>query len=415
MYRRDERFRNVSFPTLAYSYFTHAPPTPPNTFHTCLEHNGSVYSWRGKKAKKDYFGWIPPNDFELEQYKFEFRELGRIETEKYYTPIANHRVVYSGFPAFFTPLTVAVLRNHAHALQSRASAALSQAQMEAYETANGPDCPGLTWVAEAGETASWAADILRSFWKIVKRIKLSEVDAVLTSAKSLSKRRPKASGKSPNLDLADSKVADKWLEYRYAITPLALQLEEIVQLLVEERSEKLETQSGFVENIDELTVDTVTRDLTSCKLYAKHDVQAIVRGACKLYPSAMRQETDYGFTPWDAISAAWEITRLSFVIDWFVNVGLWIGAHRPGGAVIRYQSNTSVISVREMFDVSRYEVYQPYSVQRFEPCKWSQSYNIVIRSTEVELPELPRFNIEALSLQRKLDAVALITKLLRRK
>lgn len=119
-------------------------------------------------------------------------------------------------------------------------------------------------------------------------------------------------------------LSSKWLEYRYGWTPLAYSLYEAAEnlrkkvqdeeLLVKARASQTRSVTG-----------TLTTGTYGTQSYKQHSLTE---------KSSCRQEIGYRFRPpppalqqianWTSLNPlmiAWELTPLSFVADWFVNVG----------------------------------------------------------------------------------------------
>lgn len=371
----------------------------PRTFYNATERQ--VSSYRGPRQAKDPYGWVPPNNFGLIKYEYEVKEGGAL-TWNDKTGTINGTMSAHAIQCFVPGTLLDPSTNYAGIVGFElAREALYQAQLEAWADANDSDCPGLVWLAEGKETVSWLRDICKG----VKRAIIS-YDARMKTIQSVKDVKRKT-----------DQAASAWLQFRYAITPLALQIEDAIELL-SEKKRKLETITGYVKK----TVSEVSSqsDYTyynrKWRVFRKKTIQ--YRGAAKLYPSALKPEFDWGFTPFDAIIAYWNVMKLSFVVDWFVNVGSFLGAYRPGGAEIAHQSNTLIYDIR-IENHSEMIWGSPGWTQSYSPEQTVETVCILERTTDITKPKLPTFNVEALSLLRQCDAVSLLfgalTQFLRKK
>lgn len=361
---------------------------------------GTVWSWRGKRRERDEFGFLAPNEFSL--LKATFAASGGSLTQVYTHPtsgqyVANYNeLLFTAAirpPEFNHNVTVPTVESFG----SEAHHALIQAQAEAWSRANGPDIPGATWIVEAKETAVWLKSLATSMHKVTTRYEqvVQELRQRLKNEKSLLKRE----------------LSSAWMQYRYAVTPLVLQTEEALDLLKGQKKE-LKAITGFVKAKRRTDDNSYPLDWGSIHFNISTEDTLSFRGACKLYPAAQREAMDYGLQPYDLLSAAWELVRLSFVLDWFIDIGGFISMHRPGTCQVKYQSNTIVTEEKT---VSKATSLGPYS-QKDVP-EWDISFTdekavrkrvYVNRDTSVFKPTLPYWNMETLSLMRQIDAAALL-------
>lgn len=354
----------------------------------------TVYSWRGKRRVKDAYGWIPPNDFELIKTSYRHDGGGKV-TNKYYTYRFDfdqcYGLAYIKWPAIQPDAPILGPTDFG----PEGLHALYQAQQEAWAEANGPDCPGLLWIGESRETLNWIRDIIHGVVKATVRLK-SGLNAL----------------NGTKLRLAD-RTASLWLQYRYAVTPLALQLEEAMSLLSEKRRE-LKTVTGYVKRKERISKYRNYDSSDLFYIYLDTEEYLDFRGACKLYPVALRDNFDWGFKPIDALSTALELMKLSFVLNWFIDIAGFLAQYRPGDAEIAYQSNTRVMEIVKTVEIGATGHYGgPQWDCQYEPEKATYTQTWVKRDTAVEKTVLPAFNVEALTLVRKLDSVALAFQILK--
>lgn len=380
---------------------------------TYNEEAGEVRSWRGKRRVVDSYGWIPPNEFELRKSSFvhglssiivsdDDPPMGQliqvaIDNGRYYQANVDQHALLCMYklpeiqPDVNIPLADTFGKMGEHALK--------QAQAEAWDEANSPDCPGLTWIGESKETLIWIKDIVSGVLRATIKYKSG-----IRRLRSLKQSAEKTADRAASL----------WLQYRYAVTPLALQLEEAIGLL-KDRKRELVTITSYTKR--KKLVESTKRDFTWSQLHMRVTTEEYLdfRGACKLYPTAIRDSFDWGIQPYDVVLTALELTKLSFVLEWFIGIGTWLGSYRPGDAKIAYQSNTSIVNViREVKTELLYHTYDPRFVEvSYVPEMATYTRTMVKRTTEVERPLLPAFNVEALSLMRQLDAVSLAFQMLK--
>lgn len=199
----------------------------------------------------------------------------------------------------------------------------------------------LTEVMELPETVRYLINILGTAVTAFKAAKGREVEV-----RKLYRNR-KQTLKSAK-ELADA-VASVWLQYRYAISPLAYSIEDIQETLLSMKAkygkynEKSVSSINFPETLEfrgsSAVWHLVTNDSSAtvrCFIKRKYDPQDII-------------DTLYGLLKVNPFSTAWELIPLSFVADWFVNVGDYITAltsHQP------HTQQVSTVSIKLEGNVS---------------------------------------------------------------
>lgn len=117
-------------------------------------------------------------------------------------------------------------------------------------------------------------------------------------------------------------IGAKWMAYRYAVMPIVYSYREISQML----SEKETLFRTFRAKRTVLPKIRVPHNPSS--LYIRKDTsgQVTVRSTVKMgfTAASVSSASRVSFNPF---VTAWELTTLSFVVDWFLNVGDFIVAH----------------------------------------------------------------------------------------
>lgn len=138
----------------------------------------------------------------------------------------------------------------------------------------------------------------------------------------------------PKSGVAASVLANNWLKYRYGIAPLLSLLNDTIVVGSRIRTRR-ETSRGFSSvSGGPVQVDTVVNG-------GFHNVTGT---SVKTWSSSIRAGilyeykdfgNKYGFSLGAIPRAAWELTTLSFVMDWFANTGEFIGALTPRTSIVR--------------------------------------------------------------------------------
>jgi len=122
-------------------------------------------------------------------------------------------------------------------------------------------------------------------------------------------------------------LIDNWLSYRYGIRPLVNDIQNAIQAVKDTGSTRppRRTARGTASEGDSASE---TRDVGGGYVHnATTSRQVSVRSGI-LY-QGYRDPNTWGLTLSDVPGAAWEALRLSFIIDWFANIGPWINAITP--------------------------------------------------------------------------------------
>lgn len=149
-------------------------------------------------------------------------------------------------------------------------------------------------------------------------------------------KRLKVARKNNKRRLDNTSLEGLWLTYRYGIMPVIYDIQDTIKA-IEKKSQKIgELVKGkaiFVIDVDEEDVqvfktDSVTTVTVSTKTKGTITVRSTAFGQLSHTRSAFGGSV---------IVTAWELTTLSFVLDWFVDVGSW-------ATTIAYQGDVKVVA-----------------------------------------------------------------------
>lgn len=152
----------------------------------------------------------------------------------------------------------------------------------------------LTELGEARETISYIFGLLGSIVDLVVKVKKDIFRA---------RRRPGASAAS----IADE-IASIWMQFRYAITPLGFSVNDSLDYLQSQYSPFQTFRKG----------NRTTLELTPIDGWSCQDLEIVDRVFLK-YQYGYESVT-HGLKM-NPFATAWELTTLSFVVDWVLNVG----------------------------------------------------------------------------------------------
>ncbi len=192
-----------------------------------------------------------------------------------------------------------------------------------------PTVYGLVELAEAKETM-----------KFLRR----PIDDTLTLTDKIRKSR---AFRRSGLILGDY-LAKNWLKYRYALTPLALTMQDIVKLATLDKSSRRQTARGFAKASNSDSDSVLCAPSGSWAVVADREVnfERSVRAGI-LYEYEFRWLAENGVSLREIPSALYELVPYSFVADWFVNLGDYIRAITPVSGVSYLSSWTTTKDVVE--------------------------------------------------------------------
>lgn len=157
----------------------------------------------------------------------------------------------------------------------------------------------LTFIAELRDT-------VRMFRGIVPQIA------------DLIRRRKRDPRWDPSDTLGD--VANKWMEGRYGWRTLMYDLEDLKKLLADIGDKRRRRWSESVGSTNEWT----ETEVVSCSsAYATWDVNVATQWQLGVRGTVIA-DIDPPRVAFNPALTAWELTKLSFVVDWLVNIGGWL-------------------------------------------------------------------------------------------
>lgn len=202
----------------------------------------------------------------------------------------------------------------------------AEAVTKAYSRVDVSELDVLASLGEMPETVEWFKDVLRRFINIIASYKKKQYLAMFKPSKPLTKAKLYKKGKK-----AASSTEDAWMEARYAIRPLVMEVKDYLEAL----DSKVETairktaRSSYIDLTSQESVSPSTRSFFGGYIRRKTTTTRSIRAGVlyAIQPDKMGWWSHLGL---DApVSAIWAVTTLSFVADWFFNVGQWIASWEP--------------------------------------------------------------------------------------
>lgn len=212
-------------------------------------------------------------------------------------------------------------------------------------------------------------------------------------------------------------LADTWMSYRYGLTPLmqditglldGLDLKQESYLKAARASNSIQLSSTVLESV---------KTILWLKLRMKMETTSTLSAAAVVYyrdnlsvSNSQRISEALGLNAAQALSTAYELVQLSFVLDWFYGVGNFIRAVSPMGSR-KIQGNSISLKEETVVKVSFLDTQTTYSNwPKAEQCTathWRTTSTIDRRPNQ-PLPCTPQWNHSLLGLQRSADSLALL-------
>jgi hypothetical protein len=212
--------------------------------------------------------------------------------------------------------------------------------------------------------------------------------------------------------------ASSWLQFQYGIKPLVSDIESVIKAFDAKwgmESNKFRSRKSSITRKTN-TAEYVDSGIWTMLLRLMKSKSVEVTSTSHVYFQT-NVETDrqaiqrlLGLSPTAALGVAWELTTLSFVVDWFFGIGRWLTAIQPTSHVTFLGISTS-----QKFTVTYEYVpvapinYYGYVYEKFSPGKCVLTVQTLERRTGTSKPvHLPSFNPDWASLSRILSALALL-------
>lgn len=190
-----------------------------------------------------------------------------------------------------------------------------------------PDLQGAVSLGELRETLSFLRNPAKALLKFANEAKAS-------------KRKLKSDRLHELKTVADF-VGDNWLAYRYAVRPIQQDIQggmDALFRLAQENPVRL-TARGYASDSSN-TSQTYTYSSGATFRSTKTTNTTVTIRAGVLYEQGSGFDP-YGFGNAEIPLAAWEMIPFSFVVDWFANIGSFIGALTPRVGVTNLASWTT--------------------------------------------------------------------------
>jgi hypothetical protein len=217
-------------------------------------------------------------------------------------------------------------------------------------------------------------------------------------------------------------LSGQWLEYRYGIMPMIYDATDLMDLVdggLTLMDEKLSVKAKSVSETRTHQADgsnVMWPNVFPVKLtYRCHRI-CMHKSVTKIYfmqnldtkGLGTRGLYNLGLHPTQVKALAWELAPLSFVADWFLNVGSWLNARQINptikivGSCTTYKNTEYNLWTLVSAKSNAYGTYSRYGGHPFQV-----DAKRIVRTLDEALPDVPVININHLSYDRQRDACAL--------
>lgn len=216
---------------------------------------------------------------------------------------------------------------------------------------------------------------------------------------------------------AVSSLSDTWMSYRYGLRPMLKDVSDIMKGTRQRTSALLAERAG-VSRTDTTDGGVGWVTVLGMKFLLKftQTVTTKASAVCLYRENQNISDLEYsidalGLDIWSAPSIAYEMIPLSFVLDWFWNVGTWLKAFQPNFRVMPQGHSVTCTKVvqDDIVCIKASTVYGDYGMQ--VPCPvypYTMQKRIVDRRPNPIVSLLPSFVLKEFKFQRDMDALSLI-------
>lgn len=242
---------------------------------------------------------------------------------------------------------------------------------------------------------------------------IGELKETVTSIRDISLRALKILKyvKSVNLkalagELKPKEVASRWMEARYALRPLVFDVAQTLQAFTDNATMKRITARGYRSEWASSSDTVLIHGSSDFDIYATRSVVQSVEARAGVL-SCVDTLTKMNIWGVDQVmSSAWELVSMSFVVDWFINIGKLVAAWEPTVGLKTLASwvttHDVVVQTTEVTQcVAKWPTSNIHTKRFTHTCKAVKTTGTKIRTANPAVPVFPRFDV-------KLDGYKLI-------
>lgn len=197
-----------------------------------------------------------------------------------------------------------------------------------------------------------------------------------------------------------SNPQDLWLWYRYALLPTMLDVEEIIKVINSTPWPIDRVQTGSRVTAEKSSGTFRFKNWGYGRVNPVVPWTAVTTIGCgsAMDILAKRDPAKWGTSAMDVLSGAWERLTLSFILDWFINVGDWLASLRDAAVEVAQSYATYAVETSVTYHDGTYKLYGVPTTFSF----------YMSRITNIEPPKFPLIDKRWRNLLRTIDAISLI-------
>lgn len=218
-------------------------------------------------------------------------------------------------------------------------------------------------------------------------------------------------------------LSGSWLEWRYGIRPLLKDLTDIIEHIKTQSrdfDDKMQKRGGKSPISDKLTTSSGWMSIGDWQFWCTMIVRTVERysaSVCFNYTAPLTWQETYGLDLSSIPGIAWELTRLSFVADWFISIGTWLESLKALSPKVQVQGVSVTQRVDRYVDVSITKATCRGQTASCVPSSYHLQMEYMKRKC---VPPgfsalTPALNPRAFDITRSLDALTLLWQRLPRK
>jgi len=193
---------------------------------------------------------------------------------------------------------------------------IDSAVIKALAAAKAPDFDALTFLAEFRQTASLLSGTYKRFFRFTEKV------ARRAARREFRRSRRKRKAYDPKQALED--FSNLWLEARYGWRPLLYDIQDILKALRHKNPSGISRRSARKSVPIEVST-TTTGSIPGAVSWQTSKNQL---GECHIR-AVVFHKSDMSPIGMNPVLTFWEVTKYSFVIDWFIDIGGWLQAISP--------------------------------------------------------------------------------------
>lgn len=255
-----------------------------------------------------------------------------------------------------------------------------RAVVEAASKNKANDTQLIATIGELQETVSSLQDI---FWRAIR----------------IAKKVRSANFRALKKEITPKELANRWMEARYALRPLAYDVSQNIDAFLNDAKTKRITARGYRTESASSEDTILIHPSTDFDIYARRQVvrQIEARAGVLSYIETLSKINIWGLD--QLMSSTWELIPLSFVFDWFFNLGKVIAAWEPTMGLKTLASwvvtkDTTIQTTSVSNCVAKWPTVRIHTKSFSHVCACSKTTVTTTRTPNPSVPIFPSFDVK---------------------